>query len=164
MAELVPSQNQAYSVATIRAAFWDTWHDRGERYFGRAYLLSPYEVTALYWEAFQANLAAAHQCRLAPALAAIRALQGVNGNLHIVLDDENYEDDNVQYCMRLNKEAEERGDGNSTAEWRARERACMVALLALDECDRQAANEQYDAEEVEKVYQRYPDKRPGPCT
>ena len=66
--------------------------------------------------------------------------------------------------MRCNKEAEDSGDDESTAAQRALERACIVALLALDECDRQAANEQYDAEELEKVYQRYPDKRPGPCT
>ena len=153
-----------YSLATIRAAFWDTWHDGGERYFGSTHISTSAEVTALYWEEFLENLAAAHQARLAPAIAAIRALQGVNGNLHIVLDDGNYEDDNVQYCMRCNKEAEDSGDDESTAAQRALERACIVALLALDECDRQAANEQYDAEELEKVYQRYPDKRPGPCT
>lgn len=148
-----------YAFATICDAFWATFHEQGVRQLF-PYLGTPEQnasATQSTWEHFAENLAKAHQARLAPAIAAIRALSDVNGHLHIVLDDENYEDGHVRYCETLH----EQNDLEMSAEHLTDEKACFVALWPLTALERQWANEQYEAEALEAFYQKYPERRPA---
>ena len=146
-----------YSLAVIRAAFWETFHESGERWF--SYLMTP-EQNATHtehgWEEFAENLATAQRERLAPAIAAIRALEGVVGHLHNVLDDENYEDGNLLYC----KEAHAENSLDMSDEQLILEFVCMGALWPLTPHEREMANEQAEAEECEAFYQQHPERRP----
>lgn len=148
-----------YSLATIRAAFWEVWRDGCLRYFGQAHLWTAEEVTASYWEEFQETLGAARQARLAPAIAAIEALEEIAGHLHIVLDDENYEDADLDFCRKLAEWNDlEMGPARVALELR-----CIEALGRLTEDERADANEQAEAAALERWYRRYPEKRPEPA-
>mgnify|MGYP001591169967 CR=1 FL=1 len=147
-----------YSLAVIRAAFWKTFHESGERwfnYFGTPEQNSSY--TEGEWDGFAENLATAQRERLAPAIAAIRTLEDVAGHLHIVLDDENYEDKHLRFCEGYNIQ----NLHEMTEEQCLLERTCLAALWPLTPYERQLANEQAEAEELEAFYQRYPEKRPS---
>ena len=146
-----------YSLAVIRTAFWDTFHESGERWF--SYLMTP-EQNATHtehgWEEFVENLATAQRERLAPAIAAIRDLEGVVGHLHIVLDDENYEDEHLRDCEAYNvQNFHEMSD-----DYLILERVCLAALWPLTPYERAMANEQAEADELEAFYQKYPERRP----
>ena len=145
-----------YSLAVIRTAFWETFHECGERWF--SYIGTP-EHNSSYteeeWNMFAEHLATAQRERLTPATAAIRALESVAPHLHIVLDDENYEDEHLRFC-----------EGNTaqnlheiTDEQLGLERSCLAALWPLTPYERRMANEQAEAEELEAFYQKYPGRR-----
>ena len=146
-----------YSLATIRAAFWATFNESGEcwfDYFGTSEENSSY--TEEVWDGFVEDLVAAQHAHLAPAITAIRTLEDEAGHLHIVLDDGNYEDDDLRFCEGYNAQnLHEMSD-----EQLALERACIAALWPLTPHERQMANEQAEAEELEAFYQKYPEKRP----
>ena len=64
-----------YSLAVIRAAFWATFNESGERWFG--YFGTPGENsshTEGTWDEFAEELATAQHDCLAPAISAIRAI------------------------------------------------------------------------------------------
>lgn len=93
------------------------------------------------------------------AVAAIRdvfAWSGVGGYLHLVIDDENVEDDILAYCAQLIAT----NPAEHVAAHLAAEQACLEALGGLTEAQRTAALAQYEAEELEAFYAAYPERRP----
>ena len=146
-----------YSLAVIRTAFWSEFNESGDRWFN--YFGTPGEnssYTEGAWDGFAENLATAQRERLTPAIAAIRALESVAPHLHIVLDDENYEDEHLRFC-----------EGNTaqnlheiTDEQLGLERSCLAALWPLTPYERRMANEQAEAKELEAFYQQHPERRP----
>ena len=150
-----------YSLAVIRAAFWETFHKSGERwfnYFGTSEQNASYTEGA--WNEFVENLAAAQHKRLAPAIAAVEALEDIDGNLHVVVGDFNFEDLHLRHC-------ESNVDGNCLdmpAEHLALERACLAALWPLTPYEREIATAQAEehlgAIAREAFSQRYPERRP----
>ena len=150
-----------YSIAVIRAAFWETFHESGEKWFN--YFGTP-EQNAAYtqdsWEEFMENLATAQRERLAPAIAAVEALCDIDGNLHTVVGDYNFDDDDLRH-------GESSVDTNfldMPADHVALERACLAALWPLTPYERAIATEQAEkhlgAIAREAFYQKYPEKRP----
>ena len=146
-----------YSIAVIRAAFWATFHECGERFF--SYLYTPASNNASTeeeWQDFAENLVRMQRERFAPAIAAIRALEDVYGHLHIVLDDENYEDEHLRYCEEYNRQ----NLHEMTYDQLVLERACLAALWPLTPYERKMANTQAEADSLEAFYQKYPERRP----
>ena len=108
------------------------------------------------WQDFAENLVRMQRERFAPAIAAIRALEDVYGHLHIVLDDENYEDEHLRYCEEYNRQ----NLHEMTYDQLVLERACLAALWPLTPYERKMANTQAEADSLEAFYQKYPERRP----
>ena len=121
-----------FSLAVIRTAFWKTFNDGSDHWFRNE------EYTKGRWSDFVLNLATAQRERLAPAIAAIHALEGVIGNLHIVLDVENYKDEDLRFCADYNAQ----NFHEMTDDQLVLERGCLAALWPLTLGERQMAKEQ----------------------
>ena len=146
-----------YSLNVIRAAFWATFHESGEKWFN--YLSTPEqnaEYTQGSCEEFMENLVETQRERLAPAIAAIRALGDEAGHLHIVLDDGNYEDGDMSFCEGYNAQ----NLHEMTDDQLVLERSCLTALWPLTPYEREMANTQAEADSLEGFYQKHPERRP----
>lgn len=69
-----------------------------------------------------------------PLIQAVYAAEGSGGNLHIVLDDWNIEDDSVAYCARRLAEGGHRSAGwpdDAYAQQLVVERTCVAAFSAM---------------------------------
>ena len=146
-----------YSLPVIRSAFWKTFNECGERWFGYLGTLEQNSsFTEEEWDGFAEDLATAQRERLTPAIAAIRALESVAPHLHIVLDDENYEDEHLRFCEEYNRQNLHEIPDDQLA----LERVCLTALWPLTPYEREMANEQAEGEELEAFYQKYPERKP----
>ena len=145
-----------YSLPVIRSAFWKTFNECGERWFGYLGTLEQNSsFTEEEWDGFAENLTTAQRERLMPDIAAIRKLEGVVGHLHIVLDDENYEDEHLRFCEGNNAQ----NLHGMTDDHLVLERACLVALWPITPYEREMANTQAEEEALEAFYQQHPEKR-----
>ena len=78
----------------------------------------------------------------AAAIASLYEVARSGGRLHIVVDDWNLDDDNLDFCEDLIKNEPDRDDsdfGGEEPDQRDRERACLGALRRLTEAERGAA-------------------------
>ena len=75
-----------------------------------------------------------------PLIAAVHRYNFGGGNLHIVVDDFNMEDGNLEFCQR---ELDKGGDGDSP-EQLAAEQACLTAFKSMALEERAAALGLYD--------------------
>ena len=150
-----------YSLEVIRPAFWRAFNESGEHWF--SYFGTPEEnssCTEGAWDGFVEGLATAQRERLAAAIVAVEALDDIDGNLHSIVGDYNFEDEHL-------RAAESNVDKNyldMPADHLVLERACLAALWPLTPSERERATEQAEehlgAIARELFYQRYPEKRP----